>query len=106
MSQFQLFDSVKLREPLLLDTGNTAPVGSPGAIVEVFNNGEAYMVELLGRWVKAAVGQEFVPVNRNVPDAFMETLGIETVHPHQIYLVKPASETVGIRLFHREIGGR
>jgi hypothetical protein len=97
MSQFQLFDSVKLKDPLLLDTGDTAPVGSPGAIVEIFNNGEAYMVELFGRWVKADVGKDFIPADRDDPESFMETIGVETVYPHQIYLVKPARETVGIR---------
>lgn len=97
MSQFQLFDSVKLREPLLLDTGDTAPIGSPGAIVEIFNNGEAYLVELFGSWVKAAVGNDFIPADRDDPDSFMATIGVETVYPHQIYLVKPARETVGIR---------
>lgn len=97
MSQFQLFDSIKLKEPIALDTGGTAPVGSSGAIVEVFNNGEAYMVELFGGWVKADVNQDFIPTDRDGPDSFMETIGVETVYPHQIYLVKPARETVGIR---------
>lgn len=97
MSQFQLFDSVKLKEPLLLDTGDMAPEGSPGAIVEVFNNGEAYMVELFGGWVKADEGKGFTATDQNDPDSFRETIGVETVYPHQLYLVKPARETVGIR---------
>jgi hypothetical protein len=97
MSQFQLFDSVKLKESLPLDAGEIAPQGSPGAIVEVFNDGEAYLVELFGGWVKAEVGQDFVPADRDEPQAFMSTIGVETVYPHQIHLVKPARETVGIR---------
>ncbi len=41
MSQFQLFDSIKLTEAFPLETGTTVPIGSSGAIVEVFNHGEA-----------------------------------------------------------------
>lgn len=97
MSQFQLFDSVKLKESIPLSEGGSAPEGTPGAIVEVFKNGEAYMVELFGGWVKADVGGDFVPSDRDSPDSFMETLGVETVYPQQIRLVKPARETVGVR---------
>lgn len=97
MSQFQLFDSVKLKESIPLSEGGSAPEGTPGVIVEVFKNGEAYMVELFGGWVKADVGGDFVPSDRDSPDSFMETLGVETVYPQQIRLVKPARETVGVR---------
>lgn len=97
MSQFQLFDSIKLKEPIPLDEGGTAPEGTPGAIVEVFKNGEAYMVELFGGWVKADVNGDFIPGDREDPDSFVETIGVETVYPHQMSLVKPAKETVGVR---------
>lgn len=97
MSQFQLFDFVKLKESIPLSEGGSAPEGTPGVIVEVFKNGEAYMVELFGGWVKADVGGDFVPSDRDSPDSFMETLGVETVYPQQIRLVKPARETVGVR---------
>ena len=97
MSQFQLFDSVKLKEAIPLSEGGLAPEGTPGAIVEVFKNGEAYMVELFGGWVKAEIEGDFVPVDRDAPDAFMETIGVETVYPQQLRLVKPARETVGVR---------
>jgi hypothetical protein len=97
MSQFQLFDSVKLKEEIPLNEGGSAPEGTLGAIVEVFKNGEAYMVELFGGWVKADVGEDCVPVDRDAPNAFMETIGLETVHPQQLRLVKPARETVGVR---------
>jgi hypothetical protein len=97
MTQFQLFDAVKLREPLLLAEGGTAAVDTPGAIVEVFNQGEAYMVELFGEWVKTDAEGQFIPVDPHEPGAFMETLGVETVAPQQICLVKPAQETVGAR---------
>ena len=97
MSQFQLFDAVKLRESLVLEDGKTAPVGTAGAIVEVFNDGEAYMVELFGRWVTAELGGDFVDSSADEPEAFMETIGVETVSPEQIHLVTPARETVGVR---------
>ncbi len=97
MSQFQLFDSVKLKEAIPLTDGGTAPEGTPGAIVEVFNDGEAYMVELFGGWVKADIQGDFTPANRDESDSFMETIGVETVSPQQLRLVKPARETIGVR---------
>ena len=90
MSQFKLFDSIKLKEPLVMDSGEIVPEGSPGAIVEVFNDGEAYMVELFGGWVKAEVGKAFTPADRDDGESFMETIGVETVYPHQIILVNSA----------------
>ncbi len=97
MSQFQLFDAVKLKEELTLSDGGIAPEGTPGAIVEVFNDGEAYMVELFGGWVKADIQGDFTPANRDKPNSFLETLGVETVSPQQLRLVKPARETMGVR---------
>ena len=97
MSQFQLFDSVKLKESIPLENGGSAPIGTAGAIVEVFKDGEAYLVELFGRWVTAAADSDFINSSPDEPDAFMETIGIETIAPHQISLVTPASETVGVR---------
>jgi hypothetical protein len=99
MSQFQLFDSISLKMPLQLDSGSVAPIGSSGAIVEVFNDGEAYLVELFGGWVKADRQGDFVPVDGadavTDPEAFMETIGVETVYPEQIHLVE--RETLGVR---------
>ena len=97
MSQFQLFDSIKLKEAIPLSEGGSASEGTPGTIVEVFKHGEAYMVELFGEWVRADIGGDFVPSDRDAPDAFMETIGVETVYPQQLRLVKPARETVGVR---------
>ena len=90
MSQFKLFDSVKLKDSLILDTGETIPEDSLGAIVEIFNDGEAYMVELFGGWVKAEGGKDFSPTDRDDPESFMETIGVETLYPHQIILVNSA----------------
>ena len=95
--QFQLFDSVKLTEEIPLTDGGTVAVGTVGAIVEVFNNGEAYLVELFGDWVKYDEQENFVPASREHKGAFMETIGVETVYPQQLKLVKPARETMGVR---------
>lgn len=97
MTQFQLFDSVKLKEAIPLTEGGTAEANTPGAVVEVFNQGEAYMVELFGAWVKTTSDGHFIPAHPNEEGAFMETLGVETVSPQQLRLVKPAQETVGAR---------
>ena len=93
MSQFKLFDTVKLTEKIALAEGGLAPAGTAAAIVEVFNEGEAYIVELFGGWVKAEVGSDFVRATEEEPDAFMETIGVETVYPHQLKLTK--CETTG-----------
>lgn len=53
MSKFQLFDAVNLTQEISLADKGVAPPETAGAIVEVFNNGEAYLVELFGGWVKA-----------------------------------------------------
>lgn len=97
MSQFQLFDSIRLTEVLSLEAGVTASIGSPGAVVEVFNNGEAYLVELFGGWVMAEVGKDFSPADQHNSNSFMETIGLATVYPYQIDLVKSAGEINGIR---------
>jgi hypothetical protein len=97
MTQFQLFDSIQLKEPIALEPNLIAPEGTPGEIVEIFNNGEAYMVELFGGWVKAAIGQDFVAADRIDPQAFMETIGVETVYPHQMDLVEAAHKPVNVR---------
>ncbi|NES23216.1 MAG: DUF4926 domain-containing protein [Symploca sp. SIO3E6] len=97
MSKFQLFDSVNLTEKTTLTDGGIAPPGTKGIIVEVFQGGEAYLVELFGGWVKAEIGGDFVPANQEESDAFMETLGVETIYPHQLQLVKSAREVMEVR---------
>ena len=92
MSKFQLFDAVSLTEPIALADGGFAPPETAGAIVEVFKNGEAYLVELFGGWVKAEVGGDFIPATGDEPESFMETIALETLYPHQLKLVKPARE--------------
>jgi hypothetical protein len=100
--KFDLFDTVKLKEAISLTGGpansdqDVASEGTLGVIVEVYNQGEAYEVELFGGWVKYDE-QDLIPATREDPDSFTETIGVETLYPHQIHLVKPAHETVGIR---------
>jgi len=98
MTRFQLFDSVKLSEAIPLSDDGVAPAGTPGAVVEVLRDGEAYLVELFGDWVKLDAQGNFAPSDRDDSEAFMETLGVETVYPDQLRLVKPALETVGARV--------
>lgn len=76
MSNYQLFDAVSLIQEVSLTDGGVAPPGTTGAIVEVFNNGEAYLVELFGGWVKAEVGGDFIPATQDEADFFMETIGV------------------------------
>lgn len=47
--------------------------------------------------MKAVIGGDFIPANQDEPDAFRETLGVETVYPHQLQLVKSAREIMGVR---------
>lgn len=97
MTQFQLFDGVQLLESVQLVEGDIAPEGTSGAIVEVFNSGEAFLVELFGQWVKYDDTGDFIPATQDDPDAFMETLGVETVYSHQIKLLAAAREVMGDR---------
>jgi hypothetical protein len=94
---YRLFDSVKLKEAISLSDGGMAAVGTVGAIVEVFNDGEAYLVELFGQWVKYDEQENFVPATPDEKGSFMETIGIETVYPHQLELLERASTTVNVR---------
>lgn len=95
-TQFQLFDSVNLKKEIALEGGNTAPEGTPGVITEVFKDGEAFMVELFGGWVKTNEAGDFIPAGSEESGAFMETLGVETVYPRQLILARPARDTMGL----------
>lgn len=94
---FNLFDTVRLKEDIGLEHGVHAPAGALGSIVEVLNQGEAYLVECFGNWVKYDAEGNFEPADREDPQAFVETLGVETVYPHQLQLVKPSEESIGVR---------
>jgi hypothetical protein len=97
MTQFQLFDNVKLTENISLSDGGIAPQETRGTIVEVFNNGEAYLVELFGDWVKYDSDGNFIQANQDEKDAFMETLGVETVYEHQMILTVSAREIMAVK---------
>ncbi len=88
--KFQMFDSVKLTESIPLSDDSSAQPGTVGAIVEVFNDGEAYLVELFGNWVKYDEQENFIPADRAETGSFMETIGVETVYPQQLQLLKRA----------------
>lgn len=97
MTKFQMFDGVKLTEEISLTDGGVAQTGTVGAIVEVLGDGKAYIVELFGDWVKYNDWGDFVPASQDESDSFMETIGVETVYPHQLVLTVPARETMGVR---------
>lgn len=87
MSKFQMFDSVTLNQDIQLHTGGIAPQGTDGAIVEVFKDGEAYLVELFGGWLKLTTEGDMIEASQDDPDALRDTLDVETIYPHQINLV-------------------
>lgn len=97
MTLFNLFDTVQLIEAISLSDDTKLPVGTLGTIVEIYPQGEVYDVELLGDWVKYDDSGHFLPSHPDDPFSFVQSFGVETLTAHQISLVKPASETVGIR---------
>ncbi|MFM7711651.1 MAG: DUF4926 domain-containing protein, partial [Microcystis sp.] len=72
------------------------PIGTVGAIVEVLKNGEAYLVELFGDWVKYDEQGNFVSATQAEKEAFMETIGVEIVYPNQLVLAVPAKEIMQV----------
>jgi len=97
MTRYELFDSVKLRQPIKLADGQVVPAGARGAIVELFQGGEAYLVELFGDWVKAGDNGNLVTADPQDPESFKETIGLATVTPQQLELLETAVKTVGSR---------
>jgi hypothetical protein len=91
-----LFDTVKLTQDIKTDKGDTVTQNTVGTIVEIYNAGEAYEVELFGNWVEYNSQGDVIPSNDQSPNAFVETIAVETLYPNQITLVKTASQTVGI----------
>ena len=63
--KFQLFDNVKLIEDSALSDGGITPQDTSGTIVEIFNNGEAYLVEFFGDWVKYSSDGNFIPSDKD-----------------------------------------
>lgn len=89
MNKFQLFDSVKLNEGITLSDRGTASEGTVGAIVEVFNDGEAYMVELFDGWVKYDATEILVPADALDSESLPKTIGVETVYPQHLQSLRP-----------------
>ncbi len=87
MSKFQMFDSVTLNQDIQLSRGETAPRGTDGAIVEIFKDGEAYLVELFGGWLKFTTEGNMIEASQDDPEAFRDTLDVEMLCPHQINLI-------------------
>lgn len=96
MRKFQLFDSVKLAEDISLTDGGIAPMGTVGAVVEILKEGEAYLVELFGGWVKYDEKGNFILATQTEKEAFMETIGVEIIFPHQLILTVPTQETLKV----------
>ena len=94
---FKLFDSVKLKAEIPLSDGGVAPEGTLGVIVEILDEGTAYLVELFGDWVKYDTSEDFIPSDRSDEASFLETIGVEMVHANQLRWVQPAAKTVGRR---------
>jgi hypothetical protein len=95
MPIFGLFDSIMLTDAIILADGDTVLPGTDGAVVEILEEGEAYLVEIFGNWVKFDDQGDLVDSSALDTLAFRETLDVVTVTPEQIKLVKPATETVG-----------
>ena len=84
MSKFQMFDSVTLNQDIQLHSGGIAPQGTDGAIVEIFKDGEAYLVELFGGWLKFTSEGEMIEASQDDSESFRDTIDVETLYPHQI----------------------
>jgi hypothetical protein len=97
MKSFNLFDTVKTTEAIPLSNGDIAPINTIGVIVEIYNDCEAYEVELFGNWVEYNQEGKLIVSYSNSSNAFVETIAVITLYPQQIIFVKPARETVGIR---------
>ena len=97
MTTFKLFDQVKLIESVSL-TGfmsnaqlESAAIGTVGTIVEVLEPDKAFLVELFGNWVTVGDAGDFCMAKAGDFGAFRETIGVDTVYPHQMTLVNPSS---------------
>jgi len=106
MTQFNLFDQIELTEPIALisdfsnaiEEKDVADIGTVGAIVEVLEEGEAFLVELFGDLVKVKDPEGLIRATSADQDAFRETLGVETVLSNQMRL-RHRSNIVKVELF-------
>lgn len=97
MTRYELFDSVRLREAITLADGRRIEAGTQGVVVELFQDGQAYLVELFGDWVTVGDEGNLMPATADDPEAFTETIGLATLTSQQIELLQPALKTVGAK---------
>ncbi len=93
--KFSLYDAVELTQSISLADEQTAPTGTTGAVVEVLNQGDAYLVELFGQWVQQNQEGNLIAAQPGDVAAFVETLGVALATPEQLRLRQPAEQTVG-----------
>lgn len=94
--RFDLFDVVRVIDRSLDTHSSKIQTGTTGTIMEVLEDGQAYLVELMGDWSGTDDAATLVLLaEAEVPDIFRETLGIEVFRAEQLELVKPAAKTVG-----------
>lgn len=106
MTQFNLFDRVRLLEPITLisdmsnaiEVTDVASIGTVGNIVEVLEPGKAFLVELFGDWIVSESEEGLRRAKADDDGAFRETIGVETVYSQQIELLQ-RSDIVKARLF-------
>jgi len=96
MNRLKLFDTVKLTQGITTYQGDNIPQNTIGTVVEVYNGGEAYEVELFGDWVKYDCQGDIIPSNIGDPQAFTETIAVETLYPEQIMLIKDVNQAVNV----------
>ncbi|TYQ26943.1 hypothetical protein [Pseudanabaena sp. UWO310] len=52
--------------------------------MEIFKDGAAYLVELFGGWLKLTTEGDMIETSQDDPEAFRDTIDVETLYPHQI----------------------
>jgi hypothetical protein len=97
MANYELFDSVRLRQAITIPDGRHIEAGTQAVVVELFADGQAYLVELFGDWVTAGDDGDLIPATADDPKAFTETIGLATLTSQQIELLQPALKTVGAK---------
>jgi hypothetical protein len=59
----------------------------------MFPDADVYLVEFFGDWVIRNDVGELITVDSGHPEAFTETIGIETLSGQQLELAEPAQKT-------------
>jgi len=61
MSKFHLFDAIRLKTPVVDLNKKLIPADTPGTVVDILGDDEAYLVELFGEWVKYDLNGDMTP---------------------------------------------